>query len=82
MNRGEIIKTIRRAARNKKLVFSNHALDEMASDGESRQSIATILLTAKTFTRQLNRRWRVHQSGVTVIVHVQESDVIVWTVFV
>lgn len=82
MKRGEIIKLIKRAAQNRELVFSNHALDEMASDGESRPSIAAVLEAAKTFTRQPNGRWRVHHRGVTVIIQIQESEVVVWTVFV
>ena len=81
MKRSNVIRLIKTASRDHRLVFTSHALDEMNAEGETNESVARALQTAKSFTLQDNRRWRVHGDELTVIVHVEDSTVIVWTVF-
>jgi hypothetical protein len=82
MNRSLAIRLVKSAARDRRLVFTGHALDEMDADGETRESVAAVLQQGRSFTLQENGRWRVHGRGLTVIVQLQGSTVIVWTVFV
>jgi hypothetical protein len=72
---------IKKAAAARRLIFTDHALDEMDADGETRESVASVLRNASAFTLQENGRWRVHGEGLTVIVQIAERAVIVWTVF-
>ena len=81
MRRDAVIREIRAAVRERRLVFTGHALDEMDAEGETRESVAAALAKARSFTLQDNHRWRVHGEGLTVIVHIEEGRVIVWTVF-
>ena len=81
MKRREAIRRIRVAAAERRLIFTGHALDEMDEEGETRQSVASVLERAGSFTLQKNGRWRLHGEGLTVIVQVDEPTVIVWTVF-
>lgn len=61
--------------------FTDHALDEMDAEGETRESVASALKRASSVTLQENGRWRVHGEGLTVILQVDDAAVIVWTVF-
>ena len=81
MKRRGAIRLIKQAASDRRLIFTNHALDEMDAEGETRESVAAALMHARSFRRQENRRWRVHGEDLTVIVQVDEPAVIVWTVF-
>ena len=81
MRRDAVVRAIRGAVRERRLVFTGHALDEMDAEGETRESVAAGLEKARSFTLQENQRWRVHGEGLTVIVHIEEGRVIVWTVF-
>ncbi len=82
MKRHGAIRLIKKAAAERRLIFTNHALDEMDADGETRESVASALQNAQSFTLQENGRWRVHGQGLTVIVQIGGKAVIVWTVFV
>lgn len=82
MKRRAAIRLIKTAARDHRLVFRGHALDAMDDDGETRESVATALRNARSFTLQVNGLWRVHGDGLTVIVKIDGATVIVWTVFV
>jgi len=82
VKRGDAIRLVKRAAQERRLVFTGHALDEMDADGETRESVAATLRQARSFTLQENGRWRVHGGGLTVIVQVEQSTVVVWTVFI
>ena len=82
MKRRKVIRLIKTAARNHLLVFRGHALDAMDDDGETRESVAAALQNARSFTLQANDLWRVHGDGLTVIIKVEGTTVIVWTVFV
>jgi predicted S18 family serine protease len=52
MKRRAAIRLLREAARRGRLVFSTHALDEMDAEGETRESVATALRQARSFTLQ------------------------------
>jgi hypothetical protein len=82
MKRHGAIRLIKKAAAERRLIFTNHALDEMDADGETRESVASALQNPQSFTLQENGRWRVHGQGLTVIVQINRETVIVWTVFV
>jgi hypothetical protein len=82
MQRRGAIRLIRKAAAERRLIFTGHALDEMDAEGETRESVAAALRKARSFTLQENGRWRVHGEGLTVIVQMEDGAVIVWTVFV
>ena len=82
MKRSDAIRRVKRAALERQLLFTRHALDEMDADGETRESVAATLERATGFALQDNGRWRVHAEGLTVIVHCAETQVLVWTVFV
>ena len=82
MKRRGAIRLIKKAAADRRLIFTNHALDEMDADGETRESVASALMNASSFTLQENGRWRVHGQGLTVIVQIARHAVIIWTVFV
>jgi len=82
MKRHGAIRLIKKAAADRRLIFTNHALDEMDADGETRESVASALQKARSFALQENGRWRVHGEGLTVIVQIDGQTVIVWTVFV
>jgi hypothetical protein len=73
---------VKRAAKERRLVFSSHALDEMDDEGETRESVAAVLRNARLFTLQENGRWRIHAEHLTVIVHIEADTVVIWTVFV
>lgn len=77
-----MLRLVKTAARQRHLVFSGHALDEMDDEGETRESVAAALLSARTCALQENGRWRLHGAGLTVVVHIEGSTVVVWTVFV
>lgn len=81
MKRRAAIRLIKRAAAERRLMFTGHALDEMDTEGETRESVAAALEHARSFTLQDNGRWRVHGEGLTVVVYIDEPAVIVWTVF-
>ena len=81
MKRREAIRLVRKAPTDRRLIFTNHALDEMDAEGETRESVAAALEHATSFTLQKNGRWRVHGEGLTVIVQIHAPAVIVWTVF-
>jgi hypothetical protein len=81
MRRRAAIRSIKRAAADRCLIFTSHALDEMDAEGETRESVAAALEHAGSFTLQVNGRWRVHGRDLTVVVQVHEAHVIVWTVF-
>ena len=81
MKRRVAIRLIKQAAAARRLIFTNHALDEMDDEGETRESVAAALAHAQSFTLQENGRWRVHGEDLTVIVQTENADVIVWTVF-
>jgi len=81
MKRRAALRLIRRAAAARHLIFSDHALDEMDAEGETRESVAAAMEYARSFTLQDNGRWRVHGEGLTVVVYIDEPAVIVWTVF-
>jgi len=81
MKRRGAIRLVRKAPTDRRLIFTNHALDEMDEEGETRESVASALKNAGSFTFQENGRWRVHGEGLTVIVQVDQAAVIVWTVF-
>jgi hypothetical protein len=81
MRRRQAIRLIAGAAAKGGLIFTDHALDEMDAEGETRESVAAALERATSFTLQLNGRWRVQGKGLTVIVQIDEPIVIVWTVF-
>jgi hypothetical protein len=53
----------------------------MDAEGETRESVASALQNAASYTLQKNGRWRVHGQGLTVIVQVDQPGVIIWTVF-
>jgi len=81
VNRRATIRRIKRAAAERRLIFTGHALDEMDAEGETRESVASALANAVSFTLQTSGRWRAHGEGLSVIVQVAEAAVIVWTVF-
>jgi hypothetical protein len=81
MKRRRAIRLLKKAVADRHLMFTEHALDEMDAEGETRESVASALENAGTFTLQENGRWRVHGDGLTVIVQIHEPAVIVWTVF-
>ena len=81
MKRREAIRRIGKAVADRGLIFTEHALDEMDAEGETRESVAAALEHATSFTLQKNGRWRVHGEGLTVIVQIGQPAVIVWTVF-
>ena len=81
MKRRWAIRLIKQAAADRRLLFTNHALDEMDAEGETRESVASAIEHAASFAVQANGRWRVHGEGLTVIVQIGERAVIVWTVF-
>ncbi len=81
MERRRAIRLIKQATADRRLIFTDHALDEMDAEGETRESVASALQYARSFTLQKNGRWRVHGEGLTVIVQIDEPAVIVWTVF-
>ena len=82
MKRSDVLRLLKRAAQERRLVFSGHALDEMDADGETRESVAAAIVNAKSIKFQENGRWRVHAAGLTVILHIEgRSTVFVWTVF-
>jgi hypothetical protein len=81
MKRRGAIRLIKKAAADRRLVFTSHALDEMDKEGETRESVASALQHAESFALQQNGRWRVHGEGLTVIVQVDDAAVIIWTVF-
>jgi len=60
----------KKAAAARRLIFTDHALDEMDAEGETRESVAAALEHAGSFTLQENGRWRVYGEGLTVIVQV------------
>jgi len=76
-----VAQLVKKAARERRLVFTGHALDEMDAEGETRESVASALLRARSFTLQENGRWRVHGDDLAVIVQIDGRAVIVWTVF-
>ena len=82
MKRRSVIRLIKKAVADRRLIFTDHALDEMDEEGETRESVASALKNAGSFTLQENGRWRVHGEGLTVIVQLDQAAVIVWTVFV
>ena len=82
MKRHGAIRLIKKAAADRRLIFTDHALDEMDDEGETRESVAAALEKAGSFTLQKNGRWRVHGEDLPVIVQVDALAVIVWTVFV
>ena len=43
--------------------------------------MAAVLQKARSFTLQDNGRWRAHGEHLTLIVHISEDTVVVWTVF-
>lgn len=75
------IRLIKQATADRRLIFTDHALDEMDAEGETRESVASALKRANSVTLQENGRWRVHGEGLTVILQVDDAAVIVWTVF-
>jgi len=81
MKRRRAIRLIKKAVADRHLVFTDHALDEMDAEGETRESVASALESARSFTLQENGRWRVHGEGLTVIIQIDEPAVVVWTVF-
>jgi hypothetical protein len=81
VKRRSAIRLIKKAVADRRLIFTDHALDEMDEEGETRESVASALRNAGSFTLQENGRWRVHGEGLTVIVHLDQAAVIVWTVF-
>ena len=81
MKRREAVRLVGKAAADRRLIFTSHALDEMDAESETRESVAAALQQASLFTLQKNGRWRVHGAGLTVIVQIDEPAVIVWTVF-
>jgi hypothetical protein len=81
MKRRAALRLIKRAAADRRLIFTDHALDEMDAEGETRESVAAALERARSFRLQDNGRWRVHGAGLTVVVYIDEPAVIVWTVF-
>jgi hypothetical protein len=81
MKRRRAIRLIKRAAAERRLIFTGHGLDEMDAEGETRESVAAALESARSFRLQTNGRWRVHGDGLTVVVYIDEPAVIVWTVF-
>jgi hypothetical protein len=83
VKRADVIKLIKAAARERTLIFREHALDEMDQDGEVRETIATAIEDSTGFTKQPNGRWRLSGAGIGIIVHVTDhGNVIIWTVFV
>jgi hypothetical protein len=81
LKRRAVLRLIKRAAAERGLIFTDHALDEMDAEGETRESVAAALEHARSFTLEDNGRWRVHGEGLTVVVYLDEPAVIVWTVF-
>lgn len=81
MKRRGAIRLIKKAAADRRLIFTSHAFDEMDEEGETRESVASALRHAESFALQENGRWRIHGAGLTVIVQVDDAAVIVWTVF-
>ena len=81
MKRRGAIRLIKKATADRRLIFTDHALDEIDAEGETRESVASALGNARSFTLQENGRWRVHGQGLTVIVQIDGPAVIVWTVF-
>jgi hypothetical protein len=81
MRRQAAIRLIKKAAAERRLIFTSHALDEMDAEGETRETVAAALQHAGSFTLQRNGRWCVHGRNLTVIVQVHGTAVIVWTVF-
>ncbi len=81
MKRRAVIRLIKQAAADRRLIFTGHALDEMDEEGETRESVAAALERGRSYARQPNGRWRVYGRGLTVVVQIDEPAVIVWTVF-
>lgn len=81
MTRALALRLIKRAVARQRLVFTDHALDEMDAEGETRESVATVLLHGRSCRLQENGRWRLHGRGLTVIVQIDNRAVIIWTVF-
>lgn len=81
MKRRAAIRLIKKATATRRLIFTDHALDEMDAEGETRESVAKALQHAGSFTLQENGRWRAYGEDLTVIVQVDAPAVVVWTVF-
>ena len=84
MRRGAAIRLIKSTARTGRVYISKHALDN--DDSVLADDIVHALATASSFTMQPNGRWRVSghdQTGdaLTVIVLIDEDNVIAWTTF-
>jgi hypothetical protein len=62
MRRGAV-RLIKKAAADRRLIFTSHALDEMDAEGETRESVAAALQHARSFALQKNGRWQGTRSG-------------------
>ena len=81
MKHSAILRRIQQAARDDELRFTDHADDEMDAEGETSRSVAAVLRRARSVRLQNNGRWLVRGEGLVIILHMDESAVLVWTVY-
>jgi hypothetical protein len=81
VNRRAIIRRIKATARSRALVFTDHALNAMIEDNESKESVSDAIAQATSFSHQTDGTWRVHGDGLTAIVDARIYVVVV-TIFV
>jgi hypothetical protein len=82
VRRGEAIRLIKAAARNRSLIFSGHALEEMDADQETIESVSAAIERATAFERQLDDSWKVRGEHVAAVVDVKAPGVVVVTVWI
>lgn len=81
MRRAVAVEQIRAAARERRLVFTEHAYEKMDILGETERSVGLAIASAKTFAAQEDGAWRAVGNGLTCVVAIR-GDVIVVTMFV
>jgi hypothetical protein len=77
VRREETVRRIRRAARARSLIFTEHAYDKMDLLGETAESVSVAIQDATSFVRQNDGSWRVFGDGLTCVVVMIESVVVV-----
>jgi hypothetical protein len=80
MKRERAIRSIRKAARARDLVFTAHAYEKMDRLGETVESVSAAIVGSRSFVTQTDGSWRVFGDGVTCVVKLVD-DVVVVTIF-
>lgn len=81
MKHAAILRRIHQALRQRTLRYSPHAVEEMDAEGETRRSVEAALSCIRSISPQENERWRVRAEGLVVILHIDEDQILVWTVY-